>query len=376
MYVAMTRARERLILSGSANFENWPGNPTKAIEWLGPALVPDLAARAAAAYGGGEEALVDGELVSGADGIAVRLTLNTAAALPTLLAATRGAADDARFASAAVPRASRVAVVAAPSATQLSYTALADYERCAYRYYLQRVLRMPDVAAPLGDGQAGGEDAALRGVYVHALLEQLDFAAPRPPGAAAHAAAERVAGAALADPVAAGELAFAFARSPLCARLAAAGDVRREAPFAFVFGPELLISGFFDAVGCESDGTLLVVDYKTDKLIPGEDLAAHVERDYSLQQLIYSLAALESGAASVEIAYCFLRSPEQVVCVRHVAADGDRLMAELRARQKPLRDGSFDVSPQPGWTRCSTCPGRARLCSHEEAATLAGGPAS
>ena len=52
IYVAMTRARERLILSGAARFANWPREGRTAIGWLGPALVADLArARRAPAAG-------------------------------------------------------------------------------------------------------------------------------------------------------------------------------------------------------------------------------------------------------------------------------------------------------------------------------------
>ena len=49
LYVAMTRARERLLLSGAVDFERWPeqrlGAP--AISWLGPALSAELPARRA-----------------------------------------------------------------------------------------------------------------------------------------------------------------------------------------------------------------------------------------------------------------------------------------------------------------------------------------
>ncbi len=38
IYVAMTRARERLILSGAARFASWPSEGRTAISWLGPAL--------------------------------------------------------------------------------------------------------------------------------------------------------------------------------------------------------------------------------------------------------------------------------------------------------------------------------------------------
>ena len=46
-YVAMTRARERLILSGAARLESdsWCGGSGAPIGWIAPAIVPDLAAR-------------------------------------------------------------------------------------------------------------------------------------------------------------------------------------------------------------------------------------------------------------------------------------------------------------------------------------------
>ena len=65
----------------------------------------------------------------------------------------------------------------APPPSTLSYTSIAEYERCPYRYHLQRIIGLEDVELPGG----GGEDAAARGTAVHALLERLDFAAPRAP---------------------------------------------------------------------------------------------------------------------------------------------------------------------------------------------------
>jgi ATP-dependent helicase/nuclease subunit A len=51
MYVAMTRARERLLLSGAVDFSSWPRERAGAppIAWLGPALAPDLPALCAEA---------------------------------------------------------------------------------------------------------------------------------------------------------------------------------------------------------------------------------------------------------------------------------------------------------------------------------------
>ena len=66
--------------------------------------------------------------------------------------------------------------------------------------------------------------AAARGVAVHALLETLDFAAPRGASVEAVAAAAASAGVELGrdeDRAAVAALVEAFAHSPLCARLAA-----------------------------------------------------------------------------------------------------------------------------------------------------------
>ncbi len=51
VYVAMTRARERLLLSGAVDFASWPRERPGAapIVWLGPALAADLPARCAEA---------------------------------------------------------------------------------------------------------------------------------------------------------------------------------------------------------------------------------------------------------------------------------------------------------------------------------------
>ena len=132
----------------------------------------------------------------------------------------------------------------------------------------------------------------------------------------------------------------------------------------------MLLRGFLDAAALEPDGTLLVVDYKSDRVAEGADPRVALERDYSMQRLVYALAGLASGAAAVEVAHCFLRRPELVLAERYAAAERPRLEQELAQRLAPLRAGRFEVSADPQRERCGTCPGRARLCSHEEAMTL------
>jgi len=467
IYVAMTRARERLILSGAARFAKWPADGATAISWLGPALVADLQARAAAGGGAWElrgagdvalaltlctPALADellwpgsspgdggggdpdvapagaGGPVSGValDGESVRVAAGdeapavvaadaaevdaaagvtaapagvTAGAVAadgvslTGMSARVAAAGDVRADAAALPgMTARVAaagdvradaaalpgmtarVAAAPSGESvatLSYTAIAEYERCPYRYHLQRVIGLPD-AEPAGGG-GDGERAAARGVVAHALLERMDFAAPRAPSPAQVADVAALAGADLdprEDLEALAALVGGFGASPLCARLAAARDVRREEAFAFLLAGEELLRGVLDVVAFERDGEMLIVDYKTDRVAEGRDLAAVLDRDYALQRLVYALAGIAGGAAVVEVAYCFLRRPETVLATRFEAGERELLEAELAARLEPLRAGRFEVSPDPNRERCGRCPGRARLCSHAEELTL------
>ena len=232
VYVALTRARERLILSGAARFAKWPAEISSAMAWLGPALVEDLAARAGA--GGGFTVL------RGAGDVALALTLcapENAEELLGLRPPGAGGFDEEPEPPQAqedpMPDVAASMRVSAPRPTALSYTSIAEYERCAYRYHLQRVIGLPDVDPPGGEGDA---DAAARGVVVHALLERLDFAAALEPGEHQVADAAALAGVVLGpreDRAALGALAGAFARSPLCGRLARAREVRREEPFAF-----------------------------------------------------------------------------------------------------------------------------------------------
>jgi ATP-dependent exoDNAse (exonuclease V) beta subunit len=370
IYVAMTRARERLILSGAARFARWPAEAASAIAWLGPALVGDLPARAGA--GGGVAVL------QGSGDVALALTLCTPENAEQLLG-LGGPEDDGIDEGPAappadadpMPGAAAAMRVSAPNPPALSYTAIAEYERCAYRYHLQRVIGLPDVDPPGGGGDTA---AAARGVVVHALLERLDFASPLAPSEREVADAAALAGVALGpgeDRGALAALAGAFARSPLCGRLARARDVRREEVFAFALrGEQELLRGFLDVAAVEPDGTLLIVDYKSDQVADATDLAAHVERDYSVQRLVYALAGLASGAPAVEVAHCFLRRPELLLATRFEAAERPRLEELLAARLESLRAGHFEVSTDPNRERCGSCPGRARLCSHEEVLTL------
>ena len=78
LYVAMTRARERLLLSGSCDFERWSGGAP--ITWLAPAVVPELPALA-----GTLERPVADLPFAGGDGARARCWLNSPTTIGSVL---------------------------------------------------------------------------------------------------------------------------------------------------------------------------------------------------------------------------------------------------------------------------------------------------
>ena len=167
-------------------------------------------------------------------------------------------------------------------------------------------------------------------------------------------------------------LVAAFAGSPLCARLAGARRLRREAPFAFALergGGGPLVNGFLDAVALEDEGGALIVDYKSDRL-EGAEPGEVVERDYATQRIVYALAALRDGAPRVEVAYCFLERPAEPVTLAFSAADEPALAERLAGLARGVLEARYEVTETPHRDLCGDCPGRTALCSWGEEMTL------
>ena len=387
LHVAMTRARDRLLLSGSVDFEHWP-RPQQAptpISWLGPALAEELPALV-------QEARAPlHDLVVG-PGATVRCLLNSPANAGVVLRTGGQAAVAAERTAGQRPSpAPAPAPPAAPSVSgrdpapepargepelisALSYTSLSELERCGYRYYLERVLGLAeDRAAARAPAIGGGLEARARGTLVHRLMESLDFARPGAPSPEEVAAVARELGMSAGERECA-EIAALIAtasRSAPAERVAKAASVRREHPFAFSLGPgEPLITGVIDLLADEPDGGQLVLDYKSDRVAPDADLGELVEREYAIQRLLYALAVLRQGAVAVEIVHWFLERPGEWVAARYTAAERLELEQRLAARLARARTRPFAVTQRPHRALCLTCPGRAGLCSWGEAETL------
>ncbi|HEX5146095.1 MAG TPA: 3'-5' exonuclease, partial [Conexibacter sp.] len=392
-YVAVTRAREQLILSGAVACDPWPDQKPGAppLTWFGPAFVPDIHQRCAP----------DAEptTVVDRDGTPIAITI----ARPQLLTrlpqpatdADRAAADADRAAGeradrAASGHADRVggagnddsrgwpagssppttgparSSAEAPPVGTLSYTSLQQHATCGYRFYLERVLRLPPTdETPLAPARRTSTDLdpRIRGRIVHALLEAADFTRPEPPDAAVVRAEAARAGTALSDADAQkiAALVGGLLASDLPPRLAALKDLRREQPFALQLatpaGHEIPLVGVLDAVGRER-GRTLVVDWKSDRLAPDADPARLADAAYGLQRAAYALAALRDGAAEVEVLHVFLERPGAPASATYRPADAPALEAQLAERADAVLAREFPVAPDPGPRICDGCPGR------------------
>jgi ATP-dependent exoDNAse (exonuclease V) beta subunit len=228
---------------------------------------------------------------------------------------------------------------------RISYSGLALYDRCGYRFYAQRLLRLPERVPERGEvpGMAGVEI----GDAVHLLLERRD-----------ERWRERYPEATAEDEQLIERMLDSWAGSALAGRVRGLDGAQPELPFAFEIDG-VLIRGRFDLYHQGADGSALVVDYKTNRLgeLTPDEL---VERSYRHQVAIYALAALLGGATSVEVAYAFLDGPD-AVAVRHFTADDvPALQDGIRGSLGPILEGRFEANPGP-W--CADCPALDLLCA-------------
>src|SRR5581483_8292305 len=216
---------------------------------------------------------------------------------------------------------------------RLSYSALALFERCSYRYYAERVAGLREERPTLVPG-AHGLAATEIGNAVHKLLElgsaEVDVVREWYP-AVTDDELERIAG-----------FVRSYHESELAARVARLEGVRPERPFAFEHDG-VLLHGFLDLLWLDLPRAL-VVDYKTNSLAEGtpEEI---VEHDYTLQRLVYALACFRAGADEVEVVYVFLERPDAVVSTTFVRDQVPELEARLSTAIAQINAGDFTPTP-------------------------------
>jgi ATP-dependent exoDNAse (exonuclease V) beta subunit len=309
LYVAMSRAEERLIMSFSGTgrkLGNWAEVVTQALDF-DPAEPRDEVVRRRAP---------DGREWS------LRL-LATDRAPELIVSSPEKRAEDVEFLDAPA--------VAGQQDGNATVTALTDFAKCPRAYYLSRYLGLEaEGRGPASDGIS----AADLGSQTHALL-----------------AGEVVPH---ADPEAI-RLAEVFRQNPLGKRAAQARRAERE--FDFLMAVEdLVIRGKVD-LWFEEGGEISLVDYKTDDVTRAQ--AHERAQDYALQLRLYAGAVERAAGRPPDRAWLHFLRPNTAVEVdlRPSLLDSPaQTVSEFQEAQAslefPLREGP----------RCRRCPFVKDLC--------------
>jgi ATP-dependent exoDNAse (exonuclease V) beta subunit len=356
-YVAMTRAIDRLIVSGSIDPERG-GEESTPIGWvLGRLEAPELDSAGRAPV----EIERNGAcLVLRVDRFQPEETARPVADEESQLALF--SVENGSVSIAEAPKLPDFAPVPEPPENRvrrLSYSGLALFELCSYRFYAERIVGLRETRPMLGNGDGeSGLAATDIGDAAHVILEGLDLTDPRTPEDLPASVRALYATASDEEVARIGALVDAYCRSEIAQRLASLPGATVERSFAFE-QDGVLLHGRLD-VFHEADGKALVVDYKTNVLEDASP-AEVVEREYRLQRLVYALACLRAGASEVEVVYQFLERPNDLVTVCYKDEEVPALEAELSEAIAAIQSGEF--RPTPSEYACSTCPALDLVCA-------------
>ena len=384
-YVAMTRARERLILSGGTDCEKWPEpRPGRRAARTGsPAPWPATrrARRSRPTERRAERSSAPGTAASPR----VRCRLNVPATLPPDALAHRAALAQRR---ARHPPAGRAEVMPAPpvrprpAPQRLSYSSLQDYARCGYRFYLQRVLGLPPEEPPPLPRRTDEPAAEALGRRACAARSSTrcwrSSTSPRPPRPAPDRV--RAAGRRLGRRGHAGRRRGRRRAGRRLRRLAAVRPPRRRPPRP----PRGRLRLRAGARGRRPAGQRLRRRARRRgrrrrarrRLQERPARTAPTRRRSSSATTPSSAPSTRSprcadGAPRVDVAHCFLERPDAPVVGSFAARDVPALAERVLALARGVLEQRYPVTATPHRDLCAECPGRRALCSHPESRTLA-----
>lgn len=296
LYVAMTRAGERLIMMGVASESKKDDKPLAEQNWL--QQLKQLLEN-------GPEAKVEAFTAD------VQYTVQEIACEPEPVT------ENLLAAIAPLPS------YAASGRRQFSPSALQTYLHCPRMYYYQQVLRLPSVEQT---GVGTQLPAYVTGLIVHRALERYQG---NEQAALAAAVKEYVPGSSAPEAAA---LLHSYLNSELYKNLPK--QRQRELAFSYPAGDGLLISGIIDFVGETSEGMVLV-DYKTGR----PPAVGELPLGYAYQLALYKAAAehiFQRPAAKVQLHYLQDLSVRSLPPERDYLADALSLCREISAKGREV----------------------------------------
>ncbi len=310
LYVAMTRAKNRLIMSGTFCADR----ESKAENWFSSL----------------KSVLADSSLVE--------FKTIEADALPEITAVSEQSELKCIPDEAMLKAAAPLVMYDESGRRMFSATALQTYLYCQRRYFYQQ-LGLP--ACDEAGGQGGKLPAYITGLIVHMALERYRGDENR----AFQTAADRYAAGSAELAEQAKQLLHNYLASSLYQAIP--HDHQREVKFTFA-QQELLLTGVIDCLAGNEDGSLTIIDYKTGK--PPEN--GSVPRGYVYQLALYKAAAEHLYGRPVRSAQLhFLQNLS--VCEPATDAATLREALELcRQISTKAEEADFICSTD----KCSSCP--------------------
>ena len=330
LYVACTRARERLIVSGCVCLETPAAQGKGLIDWIREAL----------GEADGEDATLEEIPVH-----VSRLTPEVPADVRTPPARCVDDSAAPLVVTGPTPPEAEAAIAFPPT---VSYSALRLGRECPLSFHATHTLR-------LGRFSDAAESPALAlGSAMHEALQARAGGSFDLDRLGAIARRHRL------DPSRVERLeraVSAFGESAVAARLACAASVAAEQPVLVQLG-ETLLTGSVDLMGWEGDRAL-VVDYKSGSAPEGS------ERDeaYELQAQCYALAAFGAGAREVEVNFVFVEHGDsEGRRFEFSAKDEDSIRAEVLGIVEELREDLSRHLPEYRRGLCDRCPAVGGIC--------------
>lgn len=360
LYVACTRAKELLILSGSSNLAK-PATQQTPVAWIRSALGLSLTV---------EDGQVDIDLDHG-HSVRVRAIPETES-VDTAPLEDQGAVIEQPSERAPIPERNdsvgEIAPVESGAAERgthagpqhITYSDIAEYETCALRYRATRLWRLglihsgQEASGPLEFGSALHAVLQLVAIGLASEADRVDSIARY------YQLSDR-------DRERLGAAVSAFTRSRIAHTIQGSERILTEAPFSIELhdteGRGFVLAGSMDLLG-RTGSQAIIVDYKTGASGTPSELA---ER-YEAQARCYALAALKQGATHVELH--FVR-PEvlgedgepQSVSFTYAVSDIETLVDHVVGAYEALASGAYEPLAEWNERACGACPIAGGVCS-------------
>lgn len=329
LYVACTRAEEKLVISGATAVSKPAEEGTAIVDWIRQAV--------------GDPAATSTVRVGDTD------VLVTLLETQEIDHPSEGDSSTHDAPLAVDEGAHRQPETHAVRPRHVSYSSMHTHEQCPLSYRLRFV-------APLGQYRDPAMSTASDfGSALHATMEVSRGFAPSADVVEAAVRRFRLTDEGRTRLHAA---ASAFASSPIATRLASCDRVMREEPFRLALG-DTALTGAIDVLAFEKDSAL-IVDFKTGRA-PSGSAQARLS-GYELQAKCYALAAFAVGAQSAEAVFSFVEQGPTELSFAFSADDAPRIREEIESRIEAMAVDTSTHKAEYDPEACSFCPGLGGVC--------------